>query len=171
LIGNDVVDLALAQNESHWQRKGFLAKLFTPSEQLLILNSEAPEIAVWNLWSRKEAAYKIYNRQTQVRAFIPLQLECFDTESRDGFHYGEVLCYGIVYYTKTKITPECIETVAVLQQDDFNSIIELHASVEILKINGIPYYATATSTVKPISKSHHGRFEKLVTLSDSQSIG
>jgi hypothetical protein len=33
MIGNDVVDLALAQKESNWKRKGFLNKLFTSVEQ------------------------------------------------------------------------------------------------------------------------------------------
>ena len=40
MIGNDIVDLALAQKESNWKRKGFLNKIFTEKEQLLILNAK-----------------------------------------------------------------------------------------------------------------------------------
>ncbi len=60
MIGNDVVDLALAKVESNWQRKGYLDKLFTTKEQNLIFCSENPTIMVWILWSRKEAVYKIH---------------------------------------------------------------------------------------------------------------
>jgi len=57
MIGNDIVDLELALKESNWKRKGFLNKIFTNEEQLLISSAINPEIMVWNLWSRKEAAY------------------------------------------------------------------------------------------------------------------
>ena len=48
MIGNDIVDLALAQKESNWKRKGFLDKIFTLQEQLFINLSENQEIEVWN---------------------------------------------------------------------------------------------------------------------------
>ena len=167
MIGNDIIDLALARKESNWQRKGYLNKIFTPKEQLLILNSQYPEITVWNLWSRKEAAYKIYNRQTQIRAFIPLQLECFDIKTKDGFLYGKVICYDIIYYTKTEITLEFIETNAVLNLVDFDKIQILHSSEKIIKTNGIPDYFDSPNKIwKPISKSHHGRFERIISFHD-----
>ena len=56
MIGNDIVDLALAEKESNWKRKGFIDKIFTPQEQSLIKTSINQEIIIWNLWSRKEAA-------------------------------------------------------------------------------------------------------------------
>ena len=65
MIGNDIVDLALTRKENNWKRNGFLDKIFTVKEQILITNSENPEFTVWNLWSRKEATYKIINRQTK----------------------------------------------------------------------------------------------------------
>jgi phosphopantetheinyl transferase (holo-ACP synthase) len=167
VIGNDIIDLNLAQKQSNWQRNRFLAKIFTAAEQKLILNSDAPELMVWNLWSRKEAAYKIYNRQTQVRAYIPLQLECFDLEISDTLIYGKVMCRGNCYFTKTKITSDYIDTVAVLNPADFAKIKTLNQSVEIVKTNNIPNYLPSEKiTVKPMSKSHHGRFERWVTLSD-----
>ena len=167
MIGNDIIDLALAQKESNWKRKGFLEKLFTSKEQLLISISQNPEITVWNLWSRKEAAYKIYNRQTQIRAFIPKHLECFDIETRDGILYGKVICYDVVYYTETKITSEYIETNAVLNLDDFDTITTLNSPQNTIKINGIPYaFDSENNILKPISKSHHGRFERIISFHD-----
>ena len=155
MIGNDIIDLALAGKESNWQRKGFLDKIFTPREQLLISNSQNPETTVWNLWSRKEATYKIYNRLTQKRAFIPQQLECFDLEIKKGIIYGKVICYEAVYFTKTIITSEYIETDAVLNSQDFDKIKTIDSSQNIIKNNGIPnYFDSEDSIWKPIS----GRF-------------
>jgi len=163
MIGNDIVDLALASKESDWKRKGFLNKIFTPQEQGIIANAQNPESTVWSLWSRKEAAYKIYNRQTQIRGYIPIQLECFDLEQKDGVLFGKVVCYDAIYFTKTYITSEYIETIAVVQMDDFKNLKYLNSKVAISKINGIPnYYDTENMILKPLSKSHHGRFEKCI---------
>ncbi len=165
MIGNDVIDLSLTKRESNWKRKGFLNKIFTKKEQLLILQSDNPEILVWNLWSRKEAVYKIYNRQTQIRAFIPLQLECFDLEEKEGFIYGKVICYNTCYFTKTRITTTIIETIAVANSSDFDNIHYLKSSENLVKVNGIPNYIDSEKQlVKPVSKSHHGRFEKIIWL-------
>ena len=49
MIGNDIVDLDLAQKKSNWRRKGFLNKIFTLQEQSLIHNDFNPERMVWNL--------------------------------------------------------------------------------------------------------------------------
>lgn len=157
MIGNDIVDLALAKKESNWKRKGYLNKIFTLKEQLLISNSKNPEIMVWNLWSRKEAVYKIYNRQTGIRAYIPLKLECSAIDSPTGI----VTCFGATYYTKTEITNEFINTVAVLQIADFNTISILNNNTKIKKLNGIPFTA---SDNKIISISHHGNFKQMVSL-------
>lgn len=163
MIGNDIIDLALARKESNWQRNRFLHKIFTPKEQLLISNSQNPETTVWNLWSRKEAAYKIYNRQTNIRAFIPLQLECFDIEVKVGIIYGKVICYDNVYYTKTTITSAYIETNAVINPNDFDAIQTLDITEKVIKTNGIPNYFDQINNIwKPVSKSHHGRFERII---------
>lgn len=161
MIGNDVIDLVLAKKESNWKRKGFLDKIFTEGEQLFISKAENSETMVWNLWSRKEAAYKIYNRQTGIRAFIPRQLECFDLEK----NLGKVICNGRVYFTKTTITSDCIETVAVTDVVDFDNVKFLNATENLIKINGVPNYLNPKSKVlHPVSKSHHGKFESIVKL-------
>jgi hypothetical protein len=40
VIGNDIVDLA-ARKESNWKRPGYLNKIFTTKEQLLISSAES----------------------------------------------------------------------------------------------------------------------------------
>jgi phosphopantetheinyl transferase (holo-ACP synthase) len=157
MIGNDVIDLALARTESNWKRKGFLNKLFTGAEQQLILTNPDPESILWNLWSRKEAAYKIYSRETQVRAFMPLQLECVFENACDG----KVSVNGKEYFTQTCIFEEQIHTIAVTLKDDFENVVLLDEVSDVSKRDGIPYHKKSG---KPISISHHGRFGAIVTL-------
>ena len=122
MIGNDIVDLALAQKESNWKRKGFIDKIFTEKEKKLLRESLNPEIMVWNLWSRKEAAYKIYNRNTKVRAYIPHLLECTNLKSKGNKTWGKVICKDQLYYTLTYTTSEYIYSVATINPNDFDKI-------------------------------------------------
>ena len=160
MIGNDVVDLELSRKESNWQRKGFLDKIFTENEQILIQNAENQEIAVWNLWSRKEAVYKIWNRETRTSKLNPIQFECLDLD----LEIGKVIYNSIVYYTKTEISKDLIYTIAVSNLDNFSNIETLDNSINIKKLNGIPFYFNENQEIKPISKTHHGRFERVITI-------
>lgn len=160
MIGNDVVDLELAKTESNWLRKGFLDKIFTKNEQNLIQNSKNLEITVWNLWSRKEATYKIWNRESGIRKYNPIQFECLDLESE----IGKVIYNSIVYYTKTDISTDLIYTIAVSNLDNFLNIKTLDNSIKIEKENGIPFYINENQEVKLISKTHHGRFERIIII-------
>lgn len=163
MIGNDIVDLALARKESHWKRPGYLDKIFTPYEKQLIQKDENPEIMVWNLWSRKEAAYKIYNRETGIRAFIPLQLVCFYENNSSGW----VVCRGKIYHTKTTILNDEIHTIAVLQKKYFDKICLINSKKNIQKINGIPFLVEHQNHVlRPVSISHHGRYSACVIISE-----
>jgi phosphopantetheinyl transferase (holo-ACP synthase) len=74
LIGNDIIDLSVAKIESNWHRKGFLEKQFTSNEQQLILASTNSFDLVWRFWSMKEAAYKVYSQQNEVRFFAPKKI-------------------------------------------------------------------------------------------------
>lgn len=162
MIGNDIVDLALARKESNWLRKGFLDKIFTQEEQLLISNSPNPENMVWNLWSRKEAVYKIYNRQTQIRTYNPIQLVCSDVH----LSIGKVICEENIFFVKTEISDDYIHSIAVTKTDDFDKIMLVNNCIKVEKNNGIPsVYDEKSQTLKPISISHHGRFEKLIMIS------
>ena len=163
MIGNDIVDLALARKENNWNREGFLNKIFTKREQLMILTAQNQEETVWNLWSRKEAAYKIYNRQTGIRAYIPLQLECFDLEVINQIVFGQVECYGVIYYTKTEVSKDSIYTIAATSIEHFQSIQNIENLSNIYKINGIPsWFDNKKSVELPVSISHHGRFTKMI---------
>ncbi len=161
MIGNDIVDLALAKKESNWKRKGFLDKIFTPKEQFLILNSQDPEIMVWNLWSRKEAAYKIYNRETGIRGYFPLQLKCY----YENETLGTISCNGNIYFTQTIISDELVYSIAVVKKKYFKKIKGLNCIDKICKKNGIPFMIDEFEKImKPVSITHHGRFREYITL-------
>lgn len=160
MIGNDIVDLALAEKESNWKRKGFIDKIFTIQEQSLIKSSVNQENIIWDLWSRKEAAYKIYNRQTGIRKYNPIQFECFDL----NLEIGKVVFENQVFYTKTEISSEYIYTIAVADIENFDNIQTLHTTINIQKQNGIPFYKDIYQIINPISKTHHGRFERIISI-------
>jgi phosphopantetheinyl transferase (holo-ACP synthase) len=160
MIGNDVVDLSLAKIETNWQRKGFLEKIFTKNEQRLIKNSISPEITVWNLWSRKEAVYKIWNRESGLRKFNPIKFECFNIDSLTSEVYYE----SNIYFTNTKITNQYIYSVAVKDVNDFFKIKKIDRTIIFEKLNNIPFYINLQNEKKPISKTHHGRFEFVIGL-------
>lgn len=166
MIGNDVIDILQSRKESNWQRKGFIEKIYTANEQLLISNASDPEAMVWILWSMKEAAYKIYNRKTQIREYIPKKLICFFIEFQNSnLLIGKVNCEGNIYHTKTILSKDKIHTVAVTNFKDLKKIIEIEKKFVLKDGNNIPYLATSLqNTIREVSVSHHGRFEKVITL-------
>ena len=159
MIGNDIVDLALSKKESNWQRKGFLDKIFTLQEQSQIHSSENQNSMVWSLWSRKEASYKIYNRESGIRKYNPIQFECLASEN------GKVVFENQVYFTRTEITEDYIYSEAVENLYDFERIKNIARPEKIEKKNGLPSYFDAFhSSIRPISITHHGRFERIITI-------
>lgn len=163
MIGNDIVDLDLAQRESNWRRKGFLDKIFSEKEQQLILNDFNPELMVWNLWSRKEAAYKIYNRLTGIRGYFPSELHCV----YDGQESGRVTIEGFSFYTQTEVANDYVYTIAVSEIPVLSKITVLDSLENIQKENGVPYILnTVSNTRNPVSITHHGRFQRVITVND-----
>jgi phosphopantetheinyl transferase (holo-ACP synthase) len=165
MIGNDVVDILQSRIESNWQRPRFLEKIFTDDEQLLIENSHKPEFMVWLLWSMKEAAYKIYNRETKIRKYIPKKLMCTVTFQNAVSSTGQVKCFDFVYYTKTVITIDFIHTVAVRYLNNLNDIVEVKNHKIVKDEYGIPYLLDSIKNkYHDVSISNHGRYEKVVII-------
>ncbi len=157
MIGNDIVDLQLAKRQSNWQRKNFLEKIFTIEERRFILNSENPEIEVWKLWSRKEAAYKIYNRETGIRGYFPWKLECSIIENSEDEKEEYVSIESKKYFTKTFVNQNFIYSIAVKSADLFYKIIHLNEEEKVAKINDLPFIK---NSLIPVSITHHGRFNR-----------
>lgn len=159
MIGNDIVDLAIATQQSNWRRKNYLDKVFTPSEQDFIRTAANPDEMVWSLWSRKEAVYKIIRQKGGKLGYYPKSIECLDTCSTNGkvrFEYS-------IYFTQTLIHDSLLQTLAVTKSSDFQFVKMITSLAAIIKINEIPYLILE-GTRYAASKSHHGRFEQVVCL-------
>ncbi len=167
MIGNDLVDRLLATTESNCNRKGWQDKIFTQKEQFYLATVDDKEAMIWILWSCKEAAYKVYNRQTKIRAFMPLQLECSDMRLKNGYVVGKVAVMGLTLYTKTLVTTDFIHSIAVSDKSlfakiriDFSKQNSLFKDYEVKKDDfGIPFFRhQKTGFEKIASISHHGRY-------------
>lgn len=130
MVGNDIVDIAQAIKDSNWQRPRFLDKLFTEKEKEFILKSEDKFIALWQLWSMKEAAYKLYTQLNPSRFYAPKQFECFVNASIWKVNYKDFTCY-----VSTKITTDYIISEARLVQHKITSEVLVFKN-EDLKIQG-----------------------------------
>lgn len=162
MTGNDVVDILQARKESNWQRPGFLEKLFTTDERQLIFSATDAERMVWLLWSMKEAAYKIYNRQTGQRGFFPKDIVCRDVIFCDNGFEGVVECRGEKYFTRSTIDSEILHTVAAVRKTALTTIAEVEACAVHKDENGLPYITGDANNRIPVSVSHHGRAVKIV---------
>lgn len=121
MIGNDIVDIQVAQKESNWNRPRFLQKIFTLEEQEYIHAASDKNKAVWLLWSRKESAYKIIVRLLKKRFFAPKELvNKFDTteiKEKSSEHLGQVTYRNHLIDTKSIVTDKYIHTVAYKNHD------------------------------------------------------
>ena len=160
MIGNDIVDLQLSRIESNWRRKNYIEKIFTAKEQIFIQNSSDSESAVWNLWTRKEAAYKVYVQETKITGYFPFKIECNVENEIDG----TVTISDKLYHTQTFSSIDFIYTIAVKNLTDFENISHLDSRNNIIKKDGIPQlYDVNTKKKYAASVTNHGRFQKIAT--------
>ncbi|SHN30050.1 4'-phosphopantetheinyl transferase superfamily protein [Chitinophaga sp. CF418] len=173
MIGNDIIDLHLAGQESNWQRKGYLSKIFTAAEQEMICQASVPSDMVWLLWSCKEAAYKIVNRLTNVRIYNPAKFSCSLPDDQGDTVRGSVLHEAQTYSFISYRNSSCIHTVAVSHDIFLSSIdvytggslpLDLFTNKSLVKNqDGIPYLMNCfTYSPIPVSISHHGNYVGLV---------
>lgn len=183
MIGNDLVDRWHSKEESNWKRKGYLNKIYTLSEQLLIDSASDAEVMVWILWSMKEAAYKANHRITSVREYAPIKITCEIKEVKDQIYFGIVTYNNLQFQTKTCITEDYIHTIALHNSSDFSTLKEIliqdyptnyieyliqHSYLaqyeKIVKDEfGIPnLYNELSDHFRPMSISHHGNFLSII---------
>ncbi len=189
MVGNDIVDLNEARLSSNpkamgWERPGFLQKIFTVKEQVFIANSSDQFLTVWQLWSMKESAYKVFIQAGGKRFFNPTKLEC----SLDSLENGQVKIGDLTLKTFTTVNLNYIFSTATLNDfDNRSSILTLpkgdvnqqskymhqqlitdfaksnnlnFSELEIQKTEaGVPiFYYEKIRLNTSISLTHHGRF-------------
>lgn len=181
MIGNDVVDLNLAF-QTNWRRKGYLQKLFNPSEQEIILNSPEPDEDLWMFWAMKEATYKAHQRRFHLpRCYNPIKFSCRIQKRSRIAVYGNVSVGEFLYYTKTSVKADhlhCISSAlrkwnitkqVLTGKENITSVFlknycELKNfpknKIRIIKDrNFIPHLSLENQILEEsFSLSHHGRF-------------
>lgn len=173
MIGNDIIDLRLANRESNWQRKGYLGKIFTAAEQEMICQASMPSDMVWLLWSCKEAVYKIINRVTGIRTYNPARFNCTLRNDQGNTISGKVLYESQTYSFISHRNTDYIHTVAV-SHDVFLEGLDIYTgnslpshlftdNTLVKNQDGIPYLMNCcTYSPIPVSISHHGNYVGLV---------
>jgi phosphopantetheinyl transferase len=185
MIGNDIVDLALASSGKHWTSQRFLDKVFSVAEQKMIADSANPFYTLWLFWSMKESAYKIHVRRQGKPFFVPLKIACQIHSETEG----HVIINDNKYHTSSQISDEYIYTIArlstsskvistcaKLMKTDYasqhsksycsvlNTFAELlNCDVQTLQIikneAGVPsVYKNNIKQTIPFSISHHGQY-------------
>jgi phosphopantetheinyl transferase (holo-ACP synthase) len=182
MLGNDVVDLNLAKKQSNWKRKGYLSKILLPKEESLVLSAENPDVMLWLIWSMKEAAYKIVNRNNGLRFYDPQAFSC-------EFKVDGAQVDGTVHFKKevfrciTEITENYVHTTALQKEssfsevsvlkhryskdyiDEFNSLntdLQINKTAKILP----EIISLATKKRSLASISHHGEYLYIVYLNN-----
>ncbi|HSI70979.1 MAG TPA: 4'-phosphopantetheinyl transferase superfamily protein [Gillisia sp.] len=113
MIGNDIVDLEVAERESNWRRPGYLQKIFNVEERLQIEAAQNPDLLVWTFWSMKEAAYKAYQRKFGLgRSFNPSKISCCISIKENTSASGKVRINRSTFITKTSFKESYVHTTA-----------------------------------------------------------
>ncbi|TWF41637.1 4'-phosphopantetheinyl transferase superfamily protein [Chitinophaga polysaccharea] len=178
MIGNDIIDLHLAERESNISRRGFLGKLFLPEEQDIIAAATQPATMVWLLWSCKEAVYKIIHRHTRERLYAPHHYVCALQEVTSTIVTGTVTHQqqtwffrstgmGACIHTLAAASPSLLEEVQVftgyLFTTDYTTL--LPGRVFYKDADGVPFTRNRyTCESRPISVSHHGKYLGIVSI-------
>jgi phosphopantetheine--protein transferase-like protein len=158
-IGHDLIDLQLAKKESDIFRRGYLQKVLTENEQSFLDKSRDIALSFWQMWSMKEAVYKILRQKGEERGFYPKKIEIITFDSNSGLvRYDQNF-----FYTETTFSCDYIETIALEDFNHFKNILRLKNNALLNKNQDIPFL-TINNKRQPVSKSHHGKFESIITI-------
>ncbi|OYU79032.1 MAG: hypothetical protein CFE23_15920 [Flavobacterium sp. BFFFF1] len=167
MIGNDIVDLSIARQESNWRREGFLSKIYTIDEVNAITTTLDPETMVWIFWTMKESAYKIWHRDYRRRCYNPKYFECklhevTATSCTGTVSFGDSKCDSLTTIDSDFILSICstkdmaLTALHVKQTGSKRNVDERNG---ILRDNtGIPYFESPELAGELVSITHHGRF-------------
>jgi len=72
--GNDVINLKESLGYSKHKNISWIKKVFNPNEQAHIFQSDNPNLTLWQLWSCKESAYKVFVKLGRKRFLNALKI-------------------------------------------------------------------------------------------------
>jgi len=172
IIGNDLIDLEIALDKPRINNDRFLSKVFSDNEIEQIRLHSQPELAIWKIWSMKEAAYKAHQRLFHIPARLdPVTYECdLDnlsvSKNQNIYIIKSVQDENQIY---SWIEFKNLDHIKLPYSTSYKSEFLLQFSIQT-KINfqdielrknnlGIPeLFLKNTGTCLPLSITHHGRF-------------
>jgi len=184
MVGNDIIDIEQTRRSTDWERRRFIEKIFTEKEQAIIAAFFDPFLIVWQMWSMKESAYKVFIQAGGERFYNPKKIEC----SFDDFENGEVKIDSLILKTSTLINENYIFSTATHDDSNVESCVfelpenDIHLQSEFIReqlikdfskiknqetedleirktASGVPliYYKNKVLDIS-ISMTHHGGF-------------
>ncbi|HNI44349.1 MAG TPA: 4'-phosphopantetheinyl transferase superfamily protein [Chitinophagales bacterium] len=110
MLGNDLIDLSLPDNQGKAQQPRLLQKICTPSEQDYIRQQKDPHRALWQVWSCKESAYKVAIKNDYPPCYRPLDLCVLPYNEQSAIVQTPI---GMLH-TRTFFADQYLHTIATL---------------------------------------------------------
>jgi len=132
-IGNDIIDLSYWLPLNKASNPRYIDKICTKKEKQTLAFAKNPNLMLMQLWSMKEAAYKVAIKLGAKRAFIPKRLECRIIDERRGLvcsEWGEMETdtEGNANYIHTIANSDMLDPLAlcfeVMALDNFKPAIQ-----------------------------------------------
>jgi len=106
-IGNDIINLNDDYISEKLKNKSWIKKCFNLEEVEYIFDSANPKLTLWQLWSCKESAYKIYVKNKNKRFLNAQKLQISNLNKGSAY---QVNCQEMIFYTRSTITSKYIHT-------------------------------------------------------------
>jgi len=165
VIGNDLVDLKAAREQSRAGEARFWQKVLNRKEwEFLSAPTHSPG-ARWICWAAKESAYKLERRQGRSRRFCP---KSYTVDLRQGTVTGPHGRYPILIlhspqlvHVVCRMHPSLPVHYRIDRQGDLPDIYNAGWCLEKEETGALTVRNRNTGIQMPVSKSHHGQFQAL----------
>lgn len=118
-IGNDVVDLALAETRLSGLHPRWVERVFGTPERTALDASPSPHLLHWAFWAAKESAYKARKRLEPETVFSPkeFEVELRPLPAADSVAVGRVLHQGDVFDLEVRLDGASVHAVATSRDE------------------------------------------------------
>ena len=118
-VGNDVVDLALAETRLGGLHPRWAERVFRRAEREALDASPSRHLMHWALWAAKESAYKARKRLEPETVFSPkeFEVELSPLPAADGAAVGRVVHRGDVFDLEVRLEGEVVHAVATSEDE------------------------------------------------------
>ncbi len=142
-VGNDIVDLTHPNAKGKSRDIRFLKRVFLPEEEDCLLADIQPDAMLWALWTGKEAAYKVRQKDYPDISSAPRRYRV-DLARRDTSGRECILRPGTRAFAGTVATPRGIISLHTLIAPDYVHSVAL----------SVPSSATADRVVMHAERMH-----------------